>query len=114
MGIKFVDITFSVMKGDKFVIGALSDSMIMNLGKGASVSLSEESDLFWLHLNLLFEKEAISVICFSLVLCSITEFNLRREWTNGESHSLWLRREYNTSVLVLRARFQASAKFWFL
>ena len=47
------------MKGDKFVIGALLDSMIMNLGKCASVSLSEESDSFKLHLNVLFEKGAI-------------------------------------------------------
>ena len=33
------------MKGDKLVIETLLDSMIMNLEKGASVSLSEESDL---------------------------------------------------------------------
>ena len=114
MGVKFVDITFSIMKGDKFVIGALLDSMIMNLGKGASVYLSEESDSFKLRLNFLFEKEAISVICFSLVLCSTTESNLRRKWTKGETHSPWLRRGYNTSILILRARFRASAKFWFL
>ena len=46
------------MKGDKFVIGALLDSMIMNLEKGASVSLSEESVSFKLHMNFLLEKEA--------------------------------------------------------
>ena len=57
------------MKGDKLVIGALLNSMIMNLGKGASVSLSEESDSFKLRLNFLFEKEAISIIYFSLILC---------------------------------------------
>ena len=34
------------MKGDKLVIGALLDSIIMNQWKGASVSLSEESDSF--------------------------------------------------------------------
>ncbi len=49
--IKFVDITFSIMKGDKFVIGALLDSMIMNREKGTSVSLSEESDSFKLRLS---------------------------------------------------------------
>ena len=36
IGVKFVDITFSIMKGDKFVIGVVLDSMIMNLGKGVS------------------------------------------------------------------------------
>ena len=51
MGGKFVDITFSIMKSDKFVIKAQLDTMIMNLGKGASVSLSEESDLFTLHVQ---------------------------------------------------------------
>ena len=61
-GVKFLDITFSIMKGDKLVIGALLDSMIKNLGKGASVSLSEEFDFFKLRFNFLFEKEAISVI----------------------------------------------------
>ena len=35
----FVDITFSIMNGDKLVIGTLLDSMIMNLGKGASVEI---------------------------------------------------------------------------
>ena len=72
IGVKFVDITFSIMKSDKLVIGALLDSMIMNLGKGASVSLSEECNSFKLRLNFLFEKKAISVICFSQVLCSTT------------------------------------------
>ena len=46
MGVKFVDITFSFMKSDKFVIGSLLNSVIMNLGKCASVSLSEKSDSF--------------------------------------------------------------------
>ena len=66
------------MKGDKLVIGALLESMIMNLGKGDSVSLS---DSFKLYLNFLFEKEAISVIYFSLVQCSTTHHGvqLRRE-----------------------------------
>ena len=50
MGVKFVDITFSIMKGDKFVIRGLLDSMIMNQGKGAFVSLSEKSDSFKLCL----------------------------------------------------------------
>ena len=44
IGVKFVDITFLIIKGDKLVIRALLDSMTMNLGKGVSVSLSEESD----------------------------------------------------------------------
>ena len=46
MGVKCVDITFSVMKDDRLVIGALLDSMFMSLWKGDSVSLSEESDSF--------------------------------------------------------------------
>ena len=50
MGVKFV-ITFSIMEGHKFVIEALLDSMIMNLGKSASVSLSVESYSFKLRLN---------------------------------------------------------------
>ena len=68
MGVKFVDLTFSIIKGDELEIGALLNSMIMNLGKGISVSLSEESDSFKLRLNFLFEYEAISAIYFSLVL----------------------------------------------
>ena len=66
IGVRFVDITFSIMNGDKL------DLMIMNLGKGASVSLSEESDLFKLRLNFLFENDAMSVIYFSLLQCSTT------------------------------------------
>ena len=79
IGVRFVDITFSIMKGDKLVIGALLDSMIMNLGEGASVSLSEESDSFKLRLNFLFEKEAVSVIYFLLVLCSTTHHGVQLE-----------------------------------
>ena len=67
------------MNGDKLVIRALLDSMIMNLGKGASVSLSEESNSFKLRLNILFEKEAISVVYFSLVLCSTTHHGVQLE-----------------------------------
>ena len=67
------------MKGDKLVTRALLDSMIMNLGKGTSVSLSEESDSFKLCLNFLFEKEAISAIYFSLVLCSTTHYGVQLE-----------------------------------
>ena len=51
ISVRFVDITFSIMNGDKLVIGALLDSIIMNLGKGASVSLYEEFDSFKLRLN---------------------------------------------------------------
>ena len=65
MGIKFVDITFSIMKGDKSVVGALLDSMIMNLGKGASVSLSDKSDSFKLRLNFLQERSYICYIFFT-------------------------------------------------
>ena len=70
------------MNGDKLVIGALLDSMIMNLGKSASVSLSEESDSFKLRLNFLFEKEAISVIYFSLVLRSTTHHGVQLKGMN--------------------------------
>ena len=38
MGVKIFYITFSIMKGEELIIGALLDSMIMNLRKGASVS----------------------------------------------------------------------------
>ena len=116
MGVKFVDITFSIMKGDKFAIGALLDSMIMNLGKGASVSLSEEFDSFKLRLNFYLRKKPCLLYIFhwSYAPPPTTESNLRREWTKGETHSPWLRRGYNTSILVLRARFRTSAKFWFL
>ena len=79
IGVKFVDITFSIMKSDKSVIGALLDSIIMKLGKSASVSLSEESNSFQLRLSFLFEKEAMSVIYFSLVLCSITHHGVQLE-----------------------------------
>ena len=70
MGVKFVDITFSIMERDKFVIGALLDSIIMKLGKGVSALLAKESDSFKMRFNFLFEKEVMSIICFSLVLCS--------------------------------------------
>ena len=64
--VKFVDITFSIIKGDKLVIGALLDLMIMNLGKGASVSLSEESNLFKLCLNFfVWERSHICYIFFN-------------------------------------------------
>ena len=49
IGVKFVDITFSIINGDKLGIGALLDSVIINLGKGASVSLFEEYDLLKLR-----------------------------------------------------------------
>ena len=67
------------MNGYKLVIGALLDSMIVNLGKSALVSLSEESNLFKLRLNFLFEKEAIFVVYFSLVLCSTTHHGVQHE-----------------------------------
>ena len=67
------------MKSYKFVIGTLLDSMIMNLGKGASASLSEESDSF--KLNFSFEREACLLHAFhwSYAPPTTTEFNLRRE-----------------------------------
>ena len=43
-----------------------------------------------------------------------TESNLCCEWTKGEIHSPWLRREYNTSILMPRIRSRSSAKFWVL
>ena len=67
ISVKLLDITFSIMDGDRFV-----DSITMNLGKGDSASLSrEESNSERFHLNLLFKK-AICIICFSLVQCSTT------------------------------------------
>ena len=38
MGVILLDITFSIKKGDKFVIGVSVDSIIMNLGKLATPS----------------------------------------------------------------------------
>ena len=87
------------MKGDKSVIGALLDSMIMNLRKDASVSLSEESDSFKLCLNFLFEKEAMSLFFTSSVLQNEKEI---KQWV---TYLPWLSRGYNTSILKLRARF---------
>ena len=51
----------------------------MNLRKGASVSLSEESNSSKLCFNFLFEKEAISFICFSLGLRSTTHHRVQLE-----------------------------------
>ena len=49
------DINFSIMKGDKVVIDALVDSVIMNFEKGNSTSLSEEESYSaWLYLSFLF------------------------------------------------------------
>ena len=42
MGVKLLDITFSIIKGDRLVIGKPLDFIIMNLGKVDSTSLSEE------------------------------------------------------------------------
>ena len=67
------------MKCDILVIGALLDSIIVNLGKGASVSLSEVSDSSKLRLNFLFKKESISVIYLSPVLCSTTHHRVQLE-----------------------------------
>ena len=52
------------MNGDKLVIGALLDLMIMNPGKGASVSLSEESDSFKLRLNFFLRKKPYPLYIF--------------------------------------------------
>ena len=115
IGIKFVDITFLIMKGDKLVIGVLLDSMIMNLGKGASVSLFEESDSFKLGLNILFKKSyLLYVFHWSYAPPTTMESNLRRKWTKEKTHLLWLRWGYITGILILRAKFRTSAKFWFL
>ena len=69
--VKLLDITFSIMNGDRFV-----DSITMNLGKSNSASLSEESNSEWFRLNFLFE-EAICIIYFSLVLCSTTHHEVQ-------------------------------------
>ena len=95
MSIKLIDITFSMMKGDKLVIGALIDSMIMNLGKGASVSLSEESNSFKLSLNFfVWERSYICYIFFTDPTLHHPPWSPTwgREWTKGETHLPWLRR----------------------
>ena len=80
MGVKFVDITFLVMKSKKLVIRALLDSVIMNLGKGASVSLSEMSDSFKLHLNFCLRKPYLLYIFhWSYAPRPTMESKLRRE-----------------------------------
>ena len=89
MGVKFADITFS-MKGDKFVIRVLLDSMIMNQEKGAFISRSEESNSFKSRLNFSFEKDAMSVIYFSLILCPPHLGVQLEEWMNQEGNTFAL------------------------
>ncbi len=37
IGVKLLGVTFSIMNGDRFVMGERVDSITMNLGKGDSV-----------------------------------------------------------------------------
>ena len=69
------------MKGDELVIRALLDSMIMNLGKGASVLLSEESNSFEFSWNFCLRKKTYLLYIFhwSYAPPPTTESNLRRE-----------------------------------
>ena len=117
MGVKLVDVTFSIMKGDEFVIGALLDSMIMNLGKGVSVSLSEESNSFKLRLNFfVWERSHVCYMFFISPMLHHPPWSPTWEGNEPktETNSPWLRRGNNTRILILRVRFQASAKFLFL
>ena len=74
----------------------------MNLGKGASFSLSEESDSFKLRLNFLFEKKAIFVIDVGALLISpwwtlLTVISTERfRCQRGRSISV-LSKQYETS-----------------
>ena len=92
-------------------MGALVDSIV----KGDSFSLSEEefnSEKF--SLNFCFRKPyALFVFPSSYAPPHIMESNLFYECTKVENHLPWLWRGYITSILVLRARFWASAKFCF-
>ena len=76
----------------------------MNLGKSLSISKSE-SDKYLLDF---LKGEAMIGVYFSLVLCSTTHHEAKEE-----THSLWLRQGYITSILISRVKFQASANFWF-
>ena len=56
-----LEITFSITNGDRFVIGVSIDSIIMNLEKCASVSLSESVSIR-IHLSFFEKEKAMSVI----------------------------------------------------
>ena len=108
--VRFVDITFSIISSDKLVIGALLDSMIMNQGKGASVSLSEEPDSLKLRLNFVRERSHICYIFFTGPMlhhppCSPTwEGNKPREqpihldW-DGDTIPVYSCKEYDSEPL---------------
>ena len=64
LGFQLPDIIFSVMNGDRLVLGELLvDLMIMDLGKEDSGSLSEGSNSERLYFSFLFEF-AKCIICF--------------------------------------------------
>ena len=73
LGLKLLDIIFSIRKGDiwsNFI--SCSDSIMMNLGKSLSVSESESVKYL-----LDFLKEAMIVVYFPLVLCSTTHHRVQ-------------------------------------
>ena len=96
------------MKGDKLIIGTLLDSMMMNLQKGDSVPLSEESDSFKLCLNFLFEKKATPVIYFSLVLCSTTHCRVQLEKGMNQEGNLFTLAETGIQYQYTRIKSKIS------
>ena len=56
----------------------------------------------------------VIVVHWSYAPPATMDSNLGREWTKGATHSPWLRRGYNTSILMQRVWFWASAKLCFL
>ena len=97
------------MKGDKFVIGVLLDSMIMNLGDGASVSLSQE---FKLRLNFLVWERSHIFYVFHWFYAPppTTESNLRREWTKGKTHSPWMRQGIQYKYAHIKSKISSLCK----
>ena len=94
IGVKLLDIPFSIMNRDIFVTSELVDSITMNLGKGDSVSLSEEeSNSDWFCL-IFFRKPYVFVFRWSNAPLPTTDTNLCWECTKGETHLHWLRRGY--------------------
>ena len=82
---------------------------MMNLGKSLSVSESDKYLLDFLN------EEVMIGVYFSLVLCSTTHHGVQLVLgiSHRETYSSCLRWGYITSILISRAKFQASANFWF-
>ena len=106
-GLKLLDTTFSIIQGDRLVMGELLvDSMIMNLRKDGSASLSEESNSERLHSSF-FLISHMYYLFFHRSFASppTMESNFWWEFIKGEAYSPWLRQGYTTSILKSGLRF---------